>query len=255
MIKKLRITVSLNGIVPLISRELELPSNMRGVHFATLIQLAMGWEFEHMYEFHAGKKTYAGVEDDNKADMASLIFRGRSANKLPLSEVTVLEMLQEARQAKAPLVFIYDFGDWWEHTIALEEASDYDEGESREAKLITGHRACPPEDCGSVPGYMELVEAMENPSSPRAKELIDWLGYRYKPDVFPKKRTTEAIARFNKTYPPEEEIVLSPEEQAQKDILDRMTQEAAELPRVGRNDPCPCGSGKKYKQCHGKYVN
>ena len=26
---------------------------------------------------------------------------------------------------------------------------------------------------------------------------------------------------------------------------------AAELPRVGRNDPCPCGSGKKYKHCHG----
>ncbi len=23
-------------------------------------------------------------------------------------------------------------------------------------------------------------------------------------------------------------------------------------PKVGRNDPCPCGSGKKYKQCHGK---
>jgi preprotein translocase subunit SecA len=27
---------------------------------------------------------------------------------------------------------------------------------------------------------------------------------------------------------------------------------AAEVPRVGRNDPCPCGSGKKYKLCHGK---
>jgi preprotein translocase subunit SecA len=23
-------------------------------------------------------------------------------------------------------------------------------------------------------------------------------------------------------------------------------------PKVGRNDPCPCGSGKKYKQCCGK---
>ena len=22
--------------------------------------------------------------------------------------------------------------------------------------------------------------------------------------------------------------------------------------KVGRNDPCPCGSGKKYKQCHGR---
>ena len=25
-----------------------------------------------------------------------------------------------------------------------------------------------------------------------------------------------------------------------------------QVPRVGRNEPCPCGSGKKYKQCHGK---
>lgn len=23
-------------------------------------------------------------------------------------------------------------------------------------------------------------------------------------------------------------------------------------PKVGRNDACPCGSGKEYKQCHGK---
>jgi len=22
--------------------------------------------------------------------------------------------------------------------------------------------------------------------------------------------------------------------------------------KVGRNDPCPCGSGKKYKHCHGR---
>ncbi len=27
---------------------------------------------------------------------------------------------------------------------------------------------------------------------------------------------------------------------------------AQELPKVGRNDPCPCGSGKKYKACHGR---
>jgi uncharacterized protein YecA (UPF0149 family) len=26
------------------------------------------------------------------------------------------------------------------------------------------------------------------------------------------------------------------------------------LPEVGRNDPCPCGSGKKYKKCHGAGV-
>ncbi len=32
---------------------------------------------------------------------------------------------------------------------------------------------------------------------------------------------------------------------------DAQTQVAA-VPKVGRNDPCPCGSGKKYKHCHGR---
>jgi preprotein translocase subunit SecA len=29
-------------------------------------------------------------------------------------------------------------------------------------------------------------------------------------------------------------------------------QQTRDQPKIGRNDPCPCGSGKKYKQCHGK---
>ena len=34
----------------------------------------------------------------------------------------------------------------------------------------------------------------------------------------------------------------------------RMAMAADAIPRVGRNELCPCGSGKKYKQCHGKLV-
>jgi hypothetical protein len=32
---------------------------------------------------------------------------------------------------------------------------------------------------------------------------------------------------------------------------DVVKQVKREEPKVGRNDPCPCGSGKKYKKCHG----
>ncbi|WP_341535821.1 SEC-C metal-binding domain-containing protein, partial [Proteus mirabilis] len=28
--------------------------------------------------------------------------------------------------------------------------------------------------------------------------------------------------------------------------------QVASAKKVGRNEPCPCGSGKKYKHCHGK---
>jgi len=38
-------------------------------------------------------------------------------------------------------------------------------------------------------------------------------------------------------------------EQAQ---AERQTPYVRDVPKVGRNDPCPCGSGKKYKVCHGK---
>ena len=34
-------------------------------------------------------------------------------------------------------------------------------------------------------------------------------------------------------------------------VVDAATVRAT-VPRVGRNEPCPCGSGKKFKQCHGK---
>lgn len=32
----------------------------------------------------------------------------------------------------------------------------------------------------------------------------------------------------------------------------RRREKSADVPVVGRNDPCPCGSGKKYKYCHGR---
>ncbi len=49
---------------------------------------------------------------------------------------------------------------------------------------IEGARNCPPEDCGSVPGYEDIVEAMKNKKSKEAKEFIDWLGEPYDPEYF-----------------------------------------------------------------------
>ncbi|MBC6986019.1 preprotein translocase subunit SecA [Alteromonas sp. BZK5] len=44
-----------------------------------------------------------------------------------------------------------------------------------------------------------------------------------------------------------EEANATPEEAS-----DKVRTQVREGAKVGRNDPCPCGSGKKYKQCHGK---
>jgi preprotein translocase subunit SecA len=52
-------------------------------------------------------------------------------------------------------------------------------------------------------------------------------------------------ADFNAAAAPEE--LLAPTAVSEEPRLP-----GNEFPKVGRNDPCPCGSGKKYKQCHGK---
>lgn len=43
----------------------------------------------------------------------------------------------------------------------------------------------------------------------------------------------------------------NPEDDAATAGLERAKSNAAALPPAGRNDPCPCGSGKRYKHCHG----
>ncbi|MBK9238133.1 MAG: preprotein translocase subunit SecA [Rhodoferax sp.] len=60
----------------------------------------------------------------------------------------------------------------------------------------------------------------------------------------------ESIANVTYTAPTESGDVEVTTDEASRHLAKFGVQ--ANVPRVGRNDPCPCGSGKKYKQCHGK---
>ena len=64
------------------------------------------------------------------------------------------------------------------------------------------------------------------------------------------KRREEA--RMSMTYQHADPNAIDPAsaENASSEAL-QLTPVTREQPKVGRNDPCPCGSGKKYKQCHG----
>ena len=48
------------------------------------------------------------------------------------------------------------------------------------------------------------------------------------------------------------EPVLGPQSGGAEDTADKAQTFVRDERKVGRNEPCPCGSGKKYKQCHGK---
>jgi hypothetical protein len=83
--------------------------------------------------------------------------------------------------------YLYDFGDGWEHEIILESILPRPPGRMRPS-CLDGARACPPEDCGSTPGYEEILEAMRDPKHPERERYLEWLGEPYDPEKFDLKQ-------------------------------------------------------------------
>jgi preprotein translocase subunit SecA len=67
----------------------------------------------------------------------------------------------------------------------------------------------------------------------------------------------EAISNVTYSAPTETgevETTVDPASVARRTGVAAAVAGGQQVPRVGRNDPCPCSSGKKYKHCHGKLV-
>ena len=61
-----------------------------------------------------------------------------------------------------------------------------------------GQLACPPEDCGGVPGFYDLVEVLDDPNHERHEEIIDWIGDDFDPQVFSVDDVNRMLAPLSK---------------------------------------------------------
>jgi len=79
--------------------------------------------------------------------------------------------------------YTYDFGDSWEHGIVLEKRLPADP-DTAYPVCTGGQLACPPEDCGGIPGFYGLLDTIGDPSHDRHEESLDWLGDDFDPKAF-----------------------------------------------------------------------
>jgi hypothetical protein len=77
----------------------------------------------------------------------------------------------------------YDFGDGWEHDVVVEAIDSPQEGK-RYPVCLDGERACPPEDCGGVGGYEELLRVLADPRDPEHEHMVSWAPDGFDPAVF-----------------------------------------------------------------------
>jgi len=163
-----QLKISLDEITPQIWRRFLAADNITFHKLHEIIQAVMGWENYHLYEFHVKQFRFGIPEDKGDTEVTN-------AKKVQLNDFLETE--------NQKFGYTYDFGDDWSHKMVIEKILEKDLPDYMPL-CLDGKRACPPEDCGSIPGYYELVDAMAGKKHPRHKELLEWLGYKFDPEYF-----------------------------------------------------------------------
>ena len=92
----------------------------------------------------------------------------------------------------------YDFGDNWEHVVAIEKTLPAVQGQAYPA-CVSGKRNCPPEDCGGTCGYQEMLRILADPAHLERAGRIEWVGDEFEPEDFSVELADAGLAaRFNR---------------------------------------------------------
>ncbi len=96
---------------------------------------------------------------------------------------------------KSKLIYEYDLGDGWEHTIEVLKIIEPEAGVEYPV-CLAGKKACPPEDCGGVWGYYELLETIADPDADDHEDMVEWLGDDFDPDAFDPEEANTTLAEW-----------------------------------------------------------
>ena len=142
-----QIKITLLGSKPSIWRRVLVPSDftLEELHWA--IQAAMPWTNSHLHQFiDENERRYS----DPRFDLEDVANETRT----PVSKLL--------GNPKDWIVYEYDFGDGWEHSVELEKVVEA-EAKQKLPACIAGKRAAPPDDCGGIGGYEHLLDVLKDP--------------------------------------------------------------------------------------------
>ncbi len=150
-----------------------------------VLQVAMGWTNSHLHQFFIGTKNYAALYPDLDFDVDESV----------LDEEEAL-LMDVVKRANTTFVYLYDFGDSWEHEITVDKIHKSDIQPGKIAECLDGACACPPEDCGGIDGYVDLLEIIKDPTHEEHEEMMQWLGGEFDPDEFDIKKVNNYLKKL-----------------------------------------------------------
>jgi hypothetical protein len=180
-----QLKVVLLGSAPTVWRRLQVPGDAKLDWLHAVIQVATGWTNSHLHQFNVREACYsdtrhhsAEFEDDQE-----------------ILEERTFSLRQIAPRDQDVFRYEYDFGDSWEHEITVEKILP-NTADCSSARCLDGARACPPEDCGGIPGYEDLLKILKNRKHPEHKRMKEWLGRPFDAAAFDVEKTNLCLRKL-----------------------------------------------------------
>ncbi|MFG3555426.1 plasmid pRiA4b ORF-3 family protein [Micromonospora sp. NPDC047557] len=174
-----QLKMSLAGVRPPVWRRVLVPAGYTLDRLHRVAQHAMGWRDCHLHSFEIDAVAYGEPDPDGG-----------------LALHDELDVRLDAVLGKGSrFSYTYDFGDWWEHDLVVEDALTADQDE-RYPVCVDGQRACPPESIGGPSGYQALLAALADPTHPERAVLRGWVGEGFDPTFFDPTVATTLLRRF-----------------------------------------------------------
>ena len=164
-----QLRIELLDVEPAIWRRILVPASIKLHKLHVALLWTMGWAGGHLHEFVIGQDHY-GIPDPNY-DTPPLIQR---EDRITLSA---------ALSARKAFTYLYDYGDGWEHRVTVEKILPPDPG-LKSPRCLDGAHACPPDDVGGPPGYIEFLEAINDPAHDEHESMLEWCGGSFNPTAF-----------------------------------------------------------------------
>ena len=157
-----QLKISINDSKPSIWRRVLVYSDTLLPDLHRIVQTTMGWDNYHLHQFVHCNKFYAPPSEDEADEFDAVDY-----SKIKLSSVI--------KKENDRMEYEYDFGDGWEHIVLLEKILEVDAA-IHYPICLEGEQKCPPEDCGGIWGYMEMLDILKDKNHEGYEQCIEWVG-------------------------------------------------------------------------------
>jgi len=176
-----QLKVTLAEVGPPVWRRIRVRGDLSLERLHAVVQRAMGWHDSHLHEWTVEGRRYGQPEADEPE------YEADDERKVTFREA--------APVTRSRFEYLYDLGDSWTHEVVVEKIEPPDP-QFRFAECLGGERACPPEDCGGLHGYYNLIKTLADLKNPEREEMLEWLGAEWDAERFDLAEINSALKRL-----------------------------------------------------------